>query len=111
MKSFLKKAALRKEKLKKFVAKKKSEKVCGKCRNVCSHSYICCKICDTAFDQKYLKLTNKRLNAMRNKEGFVCSSYCYNKVLPFSEITDIDLQLDFFGKGKDPAVENAKKFV
>ena len=99
----LKKAALRKTRMKKYIALHKEKKFCGTCRKECESNYLCCNICHTAHHQRCQKLSKRNFDKMRENRSFICSNICYMSVLPsFNSMSDIELRHFFHGNGKYP---------
>lgn len=68
---------------------------CGKCGSHCDRDeslILDCKICCKQFHRSCLKISKKRhKEIIQNKETFICSRSCTFKLLPFSNLDDIDL--------------------
>ena len=81
---------------------------CGSCYSMCAdQNSIPCKICTHFFHQKCSKLSQKKFNDLKsnNNQSYICSSKCYNSVLPFYCSDDIDFNSAIFGDGLYPCVK------
>ena len=98
----VKKAALRKARLKKYISSQKEFQMCGTCQTACESNYLCCSICEKAFHQKCAKLSKKKFIEYREKKSFICSNKCYFTILHFQSLDEIDVNCMYNGKGIDP---------
>ena len=106
----VKKAALRKARLKKYISSQKEFQMCGTCQTACESNYLCCSICEKAFHQKCAKLSKKKFIEYREKKSFICSNKCYFTILPFQSLNEIDVNCMYNGKDIDPC-KNAEGIV
>ena len=107
--SYLKKAAIRKSKiklrLKKYIDSQKSLKKCETCRESCEFDYLCCNICGKSYHRKCLKFSKKKFEHLRKTESFICNNSCFMVALPFHDLDDIDFMHDFKGTGEYPCLK------
>ena len=101
-KGILKKAEIRKQKLKNYIKKQKTFKMCEKCRDNCESNYLCCNICEKAFHQKCMKISKKKGDIFRKHNSYICSDNCLISQLPFHNLNDIDFFCFLKGDGKFP---------
>ena len=106
---YIKKAALKKEKmkqrLKNYIDSYKSLKKCENCRENCEFEFICCNVCEKSYHRKCLKLSKIKFENLRKMDSFICSNTCYNSILPFHDLDNIDFLCVFRGNGEYPCLK------
>ena len=79
---------------------------CGKCGSHCDTQeslILKCEVCSKQFHRSCLKISKKRHREItKNGETFICGWSCTKKLLPFSELDNIDFFNVFFDGSKFP---------
>ena len=89
----MRKATLRKIKLKKYTERYKNFTGCTSCRENCSENNISCLLCRKLFHPKCLRLSKKLSEKMKKTDSFICT-LCLCSKLPFFDSDNIDFLFD-----------------
>ena len=106
----MRKATLRKIKLKKYTERYKNFTACTSCKENCLENNISCLLCRKVFHPKCSKLSKKLSEKMKKKQILSFVHFVYVKIYLFSKVTRSTFSVLFLERGSTP-VRNVKEIV
>ena len=86
----MRKATIRKAKLKKYLAKYENALCCSLCREYNGNNFISCAFCSKWFHASCVKLSKKCYNKLKTSNSYACNE-CLVTNLPFYGCENVDL--------------------